>query len=39
MIEMMYICWVFAICVFICKYRKINKSLYTIDFNPLSDVF
>lgn len=36
---MMYICSFFAICVFICKYRKINKNLHTIDFNPLSDVF
>lgn len=27
---MMYICSFFAICVFICKYRKINKILHTI---------
>ena len=36
---MMYICLFFAVCVFICKYRKNNKSLHTTDFNPLSDVF
>ena len=36
---MMYIFLFFAICVFICKYRKNNKSLHTTDFNPLSDVF